>query len=590
MKHYFCGFLAAAGLLFVTADTLASVTQCDVQPTLISDIQGKGSASLLQGKSVSVKAVVSAVMPGLDGYFLLEEASDWDGSDRTSEGVFVFDKHNKPQVGDLVSLTAQVNEFKGLTQLHKVSAFAQCDSGQDIKTVKLSLPLKHHLMLENYEGMVVEFDQPLTISENYNLARYGQLLLSNGRLFQPSNVVNPGEAAQKLAKSNQLNQLVLDDGSNQKNPPLELDADHLYRVGNQVKGIKGVVHFSYGNYMLEPTAQLQYLPSNPRLDKPQVNKHGTLRVASFNVLNYFNGNGEQKTFPTQRGASSLAEFKRQNAKTIAAMKAIKADVFGLMEVENDGFDEHSAIYELTHNLAAASGVSYRFIKPDSARFGDDAITVGMIYNADKVTPLGKTVTLTQLPFGTKSRLPMAQSFQQKDNGEVFTLVVNHFKSKGRCPKDKTDPNNDKGDGQGCWNHARVESATLLTDWLMGHPTGIKDDDILIIGDLNAYAKEQPVTTIEQAGYINLLEKFQGAQAYSYVYKGLSGYLDHALGSKTLSKQVVDAADWHINADEMPLTDYNMEFKTPKQQQLLYKPNAFRSSDHDPVIIELKLTR
>lgn len=587
MKANLWAVLFAAGVLTPAANASAA-EQCNASATVISKIQGREADSPLKDKSVKVKALVSAVMPGLNGYFLVEEAQDWDDSDRTSEGVFVFDKQHKPNVGDVVALSATVKEFKGQTQLQDVSGFSTCGSGETIKMAKLSLPLKHRNALENYEGMPVEFEQALTISENYNLTRYGQLLLSNGRLYQPSNIAKPGKEAQKVAKANKLNQIILDDGSAAKNPKINLSVDHLYRVGNQIKHLQGVIFYSFGNYAIQPTDSGQLIAANPREAKPRMVKQGSLRVASFNVLNYFNGNGDEKAFPTKRGANSKAEFVRQNAKTIAAMKATAADVIGLMEVENDGFGQHSAIKELTDNLAQASGVNYRFVKTKNGKVGDDAISVGMIYNADKVSLVGETVTLSKAPFGQLSRLPMAQSFKQKSNGEIFTLVVNHFKSKGRCPKDKTDPNADQGDGQACWNHARVESSKQLIEWLKGNPTGVDDSDVLIIGDLNAYAKEQPVTTLEQAGYRNLLEKFQGKKAYSYVYRGLTGYLDHALASKSLVKQVVYASDWHINADELRATDYNLEFKTPQQQKAWFRPDALRSSDHDPVIIELGL--
>lgn len=589
MKYNLWGLFLAAGFILPSFHATAqSAGRCGETATKISKIQGEGHASELTGKEVTVKAIVSAVMPELGGYFLIEEASDWDDSDQSSEGIYVFDKVNKPKVGNTVSLLATVAEFKGQTQLERVKDIKACSQGETIKYTTLGLPLKHKDQLESLEGMPVIIEQSLTISENYNLSRYGQLLLSNGRLFQGSNVALPGKAANQVDKANRLNQIILDDGSTVKNPPLDLQPDHLYRVGNQVKGLQGVMYFAFGNFMLEPTKKPQYIATNERKVKPKAKPEGALRVASFNVLNYFNGEGAQKTFPSKRGASSLAEFDRQNAKTIAAMTALDADVFGLMEVENDGYGKDSAIQELTSNLAKASGRNYVFIDPKVKRFGEDAIAVGMIYDADKVEPVGKTVTLNQPPFGHKSRLPMAQTFRQKANGEVFTLVVNHFKSKGRCPKDKADPNADQKDGQACWNHARTQSAQLLSNWLKANPTEAGDSDVLIIGDLNAYAKEQPVTTLEQAGYVNMLEKHQGKYAYSYVYKGLSGYLDHALASQSLSVQVLQTFDWHINADELSVSDYNLESKTPEQQNTWYRADAFRSSDHDPVVVDLNL--
>ena len=76
-----------------------------------------------------------------------------------------------------------------------------------------------------------------------------------------------------------------------------------------------------------------------------------------------------------------------------------------------------------------------------------------------------------------------------------------------------------GDGQGCYNATRSQMATVLTDWLATDPTGSGDPDFLIIGDLNAYAMEDPITALEAAGYTNLVVSYIGADAYSYVYYG-----------------------------------------------------------------------
>ena len=118
------------------------------------------------------------------------------------------------------------------------------------------------------------------------------------------------------------------------------------------------------------------------------------------------------------------------------------------------------------------------------------------------------------------------------------------------------------------------------------PAGRRDPDFLIIGDLNAYAKEDPIKALETDGYTNLTARFQGPEAYSYVFDGQSGYLDHALANTALTPQVTGVTEWHINADESIALDYNTNFKSPNHVNTLYAPHAFRSSDHDPVIVGL----
>jgi predicted extracellular nuclease len=186
---------------------------------------------------------------------------------------------------------------------------------------------------------------------------------------------------------------------------------------------------------------------------------------------------------------------------------------------------------------------------------------------------------------------LAQAFQQVGDagaGERFVAVVNHLKSKGSACDAP-----DAGDGQGNCNAVRVNAASLMRTWLAGNPTGTGDPDVLIIGDLNANAKEDPIMALTQdtaasKGYVNLIESFNGPDAYSYVFNGQWGYLDHALATPSLAAQVAGVADWHVNADEPNALDYNTNYKTAAQVSSLFAADAYRNSDHDPVIIGLNL--
>jgi hypothetical protein len=195
---------------------------------------------------------------------------------------------------------------------------------------------------------------------------------------------------------------------------------------------------------------------------------------------------------------------------------------------------------------------------------------------------------------TKSRPALAQTFEEVGTGARFTVAVNHLKSKGSDCLDLGDA--DAGDGQGNCNRTRTLAAQALVDWLATDPTGSGDRDVLILGDLNSYAKEDPIDAVIAGAddalgsaddYTNLIARFQGTYAYSYVFDGQAGYLDHGLASATLNGQVTGAADWHINADEPDILDYDTSFKPPAQDAL-YEPNAFRSSDHDALVVGLDL--
>lgn len=299
------------------------------------------------------------------------------------------------------------------------------------------------------------------------------------------------------------------------------------------------------------------------------------------MLNYFNGNGVGGGFddPDNRGAKTYQEFLRQDAKIVSALKALDADVIGLMEIQNNGYGELSAVRQ----LAAKLGSHWRVVDPGTPRLGGDAIAVAMIYDSRKVEPVGRAATLA---IDDKNRQPLAQSFRRIGGKQALTIAVNHLKSKN-CP-DAANDDLDQGDGQGCWNATRTRAAAKLADWLAGTPTGVAGQGVLLIGDFNSYTFEDPIRVLEARGYRNLVSRWVGADAYSYVYNGEAGYLDHALASLPLASHVKAVHEWHINADEPIALQYTLAYKSAEQQNTYYAPDAYRSSDHDPVLVDIAL--
>ena len=574
-------------------------SSCGSPSTRISAIQGSGSASPLVSSSLSVEAVVVASFQSakqIGGFFLQEPDNLADSDPATSEGIYVAST-TPVLVGDKVRVSGTVAETFNLTQITPTSV-SVCASNQSLPALTgIGLPFGTLTELEAVEGMLVSAPQTLTVNETFGLGRYGQVLLADGRLLQPTNIAAPGAAANAQQTQNNLNKLMLDDASNLQNPdPVifpapSLSATNTLRSGDTVTGLTGVMTYDFGQYRLLPTITPTFVKSNPRPAAPKVAANANLKVASFNVLNFFNGNGLGGGFPTSRGADTAAEFARQKAKIVSALVGLNADVIGLLELENDGYDNYSAIAELTAALNTATGsTQWAYINPNLSKIGTDEIAVGIIYRKDRATAIGQTAildsTVEPLFIDTKNRPSLAQSFRATQGRGVITLAINHLKSKGSDCLDLGDA--DTGDGQGNCNITRTHAAQALVSWLSRKPTGVNDGDFLIIGDLNAYAKEDPITTITGAGYIDLIQKFGGAGAYSYVFDGQAGYLDHGLASKSLSAQVLEAADWHINADEPISLDYNTEFKSASQITNFYANNAYRSSDHDPLVVSLKL--
>lgn len=575
------------------------IGNCGDSATLISAVQGAGAASPEAGKTVVVEAVVSRVTAFATGFYIQEEASDSDNNPATSEAIFVYNDAavDYPSVGDKVRVLGKVEEYFTKTQIRR-TGLAACGTATPAQPVSVTLPVGNLTDWESLESMQVTFPQQLVVADHYNLGTYGELTLAPQRLLTPTNQFRPGTPeAVALASQNSRSKIVLDDLVNGKNPATiiypapGLNMNNPVRVGDAVNAnLSGILDYSFSAWRLLPAGTVQFTANNLREEQPAMRNLGNLVVTSANVLNYFNGDGQGGGFPTSRGASTAVEFERQADKIVAALSAINADVVGLMEIENDGYGSTSAIVDLVSRLNQRLGAgTYQFVQvPGSTALGSDEISVGMLYKPAKVTPLGNAVTTSTGVFGFGNRQPLVQSFTQKSNNEVFTFAVNHFKSKGSCPSGSSNPDRDLKDGQSCWNATRVKAATELTAWLATNPTGSADKDVLIMGDLNAYAKEDPIHTLVGKGFVNLVEKFQGNRGYSYLFGGESGYLDHALASSALSSQVTYAMEWHINADETTLFDYNMEDKTPQQQADFYQPTAFRGSDHDPVVVELAL--
>jgi predicted extracellular nuclease len=325
---------------------------------------------------------------------------------------------------------------------------------------------------------------------------------------------------------------------------------------------------------------------------------GRLKVASYNVLNYFLtlDDGADICGAAQnmecRGADSMEEFERQRAKILSALATIQADVFGLIELENTtGVEPLSDIVTGLNDRLGAGTYAY----VETGTIGSDAIKVGLIYKPSMVTPSGDYAILDASVdprfIDTKNRPVLAQTFVENISGALFTVAVNHLKSKGSsCGAGDDDPE------QGNCNLTRTQAAQALVDWLETDPTHSGDPDYLIIGDLNAYDKEDPIDAILAGAddllgtdddYVDLIDEYTNELAYSYVFSGQFGYLDYALANTNLTPQVTGVTEWHINSDEPDILDYDTSYKKPAQDAL-YEPNAFRSSDHDPVIIGLDL--
>ena len=442
---------------------------------------------------------------------------------------------------------------------------------------------------ERLEGMLLKISVPLTVSGNHGLTRYGEIVASfDGRLFQPVQTQAPGAAAMALAANNARRTLLLDDNRSSQDPrnlwilAKELSDAQPVRAGSVLRGVTGVLDQRRGIYRLQLVSppEVQHAPRPPA---PSV--EGNVRIASLNLLNLFNGDGHGGGFPTQRGAETFELHQMQLRKLVATVQALAPDVAALMEVENDGSGPDSALAQFVQALNAAGPIrDYRLIDTGTAS-GSDDIRVAMVYRSSRVGLQGTVATLAGGPFEQRSRVPLAQAFRA-GNGPVFVVAANHFKSKG-CGRDEDIAQGaeaDQQDGQSCWNPTRSDSAQRVSDWLKSDPTGTGAALQLILGDLNAYAMEDPLRLLRQAGWHDALSlkgpRETGEPGYSYVYEGQAGRLDHALVNAALLLRLRGAHEWHGNADEAPFFGYQNDREA----------DPYRASDHDPLLLGFELER
>jgi hypothetical protein len=153
--------------------------------------------------------------------------------------------------------------------------------------------------------------------------------------------------------------------------------------------------------------------------------------------------------------------------------------------------------------------------------------------------------------------------------------VNHLKSKGSTNAQCGTPDPFGGN---C-DDLRERQAQGILDLV----DELGTDNALLLGDFNAYEEEAPVDVIRNGGFASAESAIPVADRYSYSFDGEFGTLDYVFTSPALTDAVTGIDIWHINSAEAPANDYN-DFN----QESLYDPGPFASSDHDPALVGLDL--
>ncbi|WP_120339230.1 ExeM/NucH family extracellular endonuclease [Cryobacterium soli] len=596
--------------------------------TAISAIQGTGDTSPLVGSTVKTVGVVTAAYPvgGFAGFYLQTPGTGGSSTDAASHGIFVYTKTlvSPVAVGDYVSVVGAVSEYYGLTQL-TIGTLADITALDDSG---ITAPVASELRLpstdaerERLEGMLVSPVGDFTVTNNYTTNQYAEIGLAAGTtpLVNPTVTDRPGSAGYTAAvAANAARAITLDDGastnylssSNQDRPVPYLSTEAPVRIGAAVTFTRPVI-LDYRNsaWKLQPREAL--VPANAATVQPATfadtrttapeDVGGDIRLGTFNVLNYFSTTGDTLTgcsFYTDRagaditvrsgcdarGAADQANFLRQQAKIVAAINALDAQVVSLEEIENSavfGKDRDTALATLVAALNADLGQdTWAYVpSPTVLPANEDVIRTAFIYQKAAVETVGASTILTGSAAFSNARQPLAQAFQLVgDTGSRFLTIVNHFKSKGSG----TGVDADMGDGQGASNASRVNQARALVAFAdtMSAQTGI--DRVFLTGDFNAYDQEDPITVITDAGYLNQEAK---SGEYTYAYDGSVGSLDHVFASAAADAAVAAVDVWNINSVESVALEYSRYNSNVTD---FYVADPYRSSDHDPVVLGLNL--
>ena len=628
--------IAAVLLSGAVAATSFSAAQADtIEITPIEQVQGTGDSSALAGQQATVRGVVTGAYAegGIRGFYLQSAGTGAQLPTGGSPAVFVYapDEVSSVQVGDHLQVSGTVSEYYGLTQIKAESVQGLEEAAEAIKPLAISLP-SDEAGREQIESMLVEPQGEFTVSDNYSLNQYGELSLAMGTssilpgeklLRQPTDVFAPGSGqAAALAEENAQRSIVVDDGatlnfSTAKNTTVALpyiDAEQRVSVGaNAAFTGPMILDYRYDLWRLQPQGQVIGADdADIALAFEQIDNEapqevgGNVSVGSFNVLNYFTTTGDQlegcKYYTDRegnpltvrqgcdaRGAANAESFARQQSKIVAALGKFTADVVVLEEIENSarsGQDRDAALAHLVEQLNSAAGQKIWSYVPSPAAIpaDEDVIRTAIIYRAKTVKPIDESVILDDEAFGN-ARDPLGQAFQKVGGNQNtrFVVVANHFKSKGSNPDDGSG-NADSGDGQGAWNADRVEQAKALVGFADQLKQSRNTRKVLLAGDFNSYAAEDPIRVLADAGYVDL---GASADSQSYIYGGLSGSLDHILASPELAAKVTGQDIWNINAIESVGYEYSRYNYNITD---LFTANQYRSSDHDPVLVGLELNK
>jgi uncharacterized protein len=569
----------------------------------IHDIQGTGHDSPVANKVVEgVEGIVTKVVD-VNNFYMQDLNPDTNPN--TSEGILVYKKGHGTSEGNVVSVNGQVKEWvlEGYSDKLKTD-LAMTEINADNGSI--SVLEEHHVLpstlvigmfglqpptkiidndqfaefdpqedgidfYESLEGMLVEINNPAVIAPQ----KYGELVVLPDR----------GEYS-RLNSAGGLNITEFD--YNPERIFVDMgDEDFVAKSGDYFEGaITGVVSYGFSNYkVLTDVEDLPpFVEGNTEREITRIHeKHKELTIASFNVEN----------FSANEKGTSDEKVSRIAGSIVNNLKS--PDIVGLVEMQdgngstNDGTtDAKESADRLIAEIAAQGGPEYVYtdIAPENNQDGGQPggnIRVGFIYNPDRVSLAeGTKGTATEAvdyengkltlnpgridpmnPAFEDSRKPVAAQFEF--NGENVIVVANHFNSKGGDQPlfGKNQPPVLGSEVQ------RLAIAEIVNGFVKDVKKEDQNAKVVLLGDFNDFEFTDSLEILKGNELTNMIEKVPFNERFTYSYQGNAQVLDHILVTNNMAKKTkVDIV--HINSQFME--------------------EHGRASDHDPVLIQVKLDK
>jgi predicted extracellular nuclease len=568
-------------------------------PMGVEQVQGADHRSPIDGQWVSgVEGVVTGIYAGRDGGFWIES---------NSRGVLVSPTLQgfTPSVGDRVAIDGRVVETQRSGELSvttlqpsRVVSLASDEPrtppvavGPGGRRVPGEVVEDDGLRVfepqfdgidfwESLEGMRIELTDPLVVGPTN---RYGELAVDAGG--------NPTETG----RTHRGGLLLRPGDLNPERPILDfsgLGGGLAANVGDRFQGaLVGIVDYRFGRYRLqvqEPLPRLQRANHEPEVTRLR-GAEDVLTIATFNVMNL----------------SAINDQERFRSLSQTLTQALGApDVVALQEIQDDTGPEDDGQVGATRTLErliaeveANGGPRYEYtqIDPMDGRDGGQRganIRVVFLFNPTRVifkqsgrptaeTPVrvvrgGERPGLSVNPgriepqaaaFGgdkargfSASRKSLVGEFHF--GPEKIFVVNNHLTSKSADTRvfGQTQPplrhSEDQRSQQASWV-ARFAAEILERDPQAG---------VVVLGDFNEHEFRPAMRILTAEGLVNLTERIEERDRYTFNYRGNSQLLDHILVSRLLLERVEARVD---------IVHANVDFS-----------HDHRSSDHDPVLVQL----